>query len=111
MQYRLRTLFVVILLAAVVSAVLARMQYLASWATYHERKGQEYSAKIMQLHATPGRVGSHGFKKQLSDEDAAARQRDLLAMQRHAKLMVLYQRATYRPWTVVNESDVPMESH
>jgi hypothetical protein len=110
MRYRLRTLFVVILLAAIASAVLARMQYLASRAAYHERKGQEYSARIMQLYATPGGVASHDLKKQLSDDDTAARQRDFLAMQRHAKLMILYQRATYRPWTMVNESDVPSES-
>jgi hypothetical protein len=107
MKYRLRTLFVVILLAGIGSAVLARMQYLASRSAYHDHKAQEYGAKIMQLRERPGSGGTaFDLKKQLTPQESQELKRYFSLVQHHSRLMLEYRYATYRPWRMVDETEV-----
>jgi hypothetical protein len=89
MKYSLRTLMIVVTLACVVlGGAMGRVEYLRRWAVYHDQMADKLCEGI--------NVGLYPA----GEEQAEA----TLAMVRHDRLTKQYERAVYRPWTIVDET-------
>ena len=89
MKYSLRSLMIVVtLLCMLLGGVMGRVEYLRRWAVFHDRIADKLCEGI--------NVGLYSA----GEEQIAA----TLAMVRHDKLTKQYERAVYRPWTTVDET-------
>lgn len=90
-QYRLRTLLMVTtLVAAGLGSILGRIDYLKRYAEFHEREASRYIDGSLEVNGL------------YSETDNPYAQERLY----HLRIADAYRSACYRPWTIVDESQI-----
>ena len=100
MKYSLRSLMVVVVVAAI---VLGRVAHLRRWAEYHDRQAEVLAS---ELRAEYGWTTNSLEYVIALNKDAPQRTR-YWDIANHRQLAAEYWAATYRPWTTVTEREFP----
>ena len=95
-QFSLRTLLASTFAIGLLLGVLGRVQFLSNQADFHEREYFRYIDIALEIH-----------RNESLTPDNQNRSRDLILIsQRHKAIAELYRRAVYRPWELVDESQL-----